>query len=293
MVQIFGHRGQRRRRGVDENSLPAFAAALNDADGVETDASASADKTVHLVHDITPRYIPHVFWRSVYELRARLNKAAAHLAGTRRIDQLSDNDIDQLRLKKGGKLPKLSELFALAAKHPGKTIDIELKGDNSVQYVLDEINRAESAGHIKKEQIILTSFNHAAIEEARRREPAIKCGLIFSDVDAEIYPWSGDKTKRYVALTEETLNSQRVKSIKPEFFVMSARHVTEKNIARIHRLFPQAKIMFWTSLEKHPKKNHRLLKMLANPNIAPHIEAIITDFPGQMAAALKKKGFRP
>jgi glycerophosphoryl diester phosphodiesterase len=298
VVKVLGHRGARQRADVDENSLPAFRIALDQADGLEADAVVSADKAVYLQHESGQPYLhprlKRVAGKSVYALKKMLDAKSAEVVGDRRLDQLSDKEINSLRLAKGSKLPRLSELFNLAAQHPGKTINIELKGENTVEAVVREINSAVAAGKIKKEQIVLSSFDHTAVARAKQLEPGIKCGLIFARLpsfDSRMFPWSGNKESRYVHFNRRALRSKRVRDIAPDFFILNGKMVTAKNVRLIRNRFPAAKIMFWMT-EPMPEKNAQLMNILTDKRIAPAIEAVITDHPGEMVKILKSKGLR-
>ncbi|HYD19146.1 MAG TPA: glycerophosphodiester phosphodiesterase [Patescibacteria group bacterium] len=294
MVRVLGHRGVRQHKGTDENSIPAFERALNESDGIETDVVVSKDKTPFLCHETRQITIPKLYTRATSSLKRHLNRASAKLVRGRRIDQLASNDVDCLKLRKGSKLPRLAELFELASQHPGKILDIELKGYNTVAPVIAEIHKAIAAGKITKEQVILTSFDHAAIVEARKIDPEIKCGMIFARRDMSdkpIYPWENDSSRVYAPLDERTLTGRRAREANPDYFVMTARSVTPENIAKIQKHYPNAKIMIWTT--KRPERDRVLKKKLANPEIASHIDTIITDFPAKMTGMLKQRGLRP
>ncbi|MEZ0224253.1 MAG: glycerophosphodiester phosphodiesterase [Alphaproteobacteria bacterium] len=291
MIKVLGHRGVRQRKDIDENSLPAFEKAFQNSNGIETDAAVSGDGTTYLVHDVSQFAIPHLYARARYALKEHLDKISAKLMGKKRLDQVKDNEIDKLRLKKGGKLPKLSELFDLAAKYPGKTINIELKGHNSVGPVLAEINAAIKSKKIKKSQIILTSFDHLSIKKVRELDPEIKCGFIFARYSkgrTRIYPWTDNKISRYIQFSKKVLKSKTAKEVNPDYFIMTAGAISTRKMKQLHKFFPNAKIMLWTT--KKPEKDRALNKKLKNKEITPHIEAIITDFPEKMAKHLAKKG---
>ncbi len=51
--------------------------------------------------------------------------------------------------------------------------------------------------------------------------------------------------------------------------------------------------MFWTTSEKLPEENKQIIKLLSDPTTGPAIEAVITDYPEQMAKLLTAKGLRP
>lgn len=294
MVKVLGHRGVRQHKGTDENSLPAFERALNESDGIETDAVVSRDKTPYLCHEPRMINIPGIYTRTTSSLKRHLNRASAKLAGGKRIDQMESKDVDGLKLKKGSKLPRLSALFALAQLHPGKILDIELKGYGIAAPVIAEIHKAVAEGKITKDQVILTSFDHAALAEARKIDPDIKCGMIFSRTDMRdkpIYPWEKESTRNYAALDEETLTGKNAREAKPDYFVMTARTLSVENIEKIRKHHPNAKIMIWTT--KKPESDRILQKRLNEPAIVRHLDAIITDFPAKMTGMLKKRGLRP
>lgn len=293
MVKILGHRGVRQRKGVDENSLKAFEAGFTEGDGIETDAVIASDKTPFLCHEQKSLIIPHLYSRSMSMLRRHLSKASAKLAGKRRIDEMTAAEVDALRLQNGAEIPRLAALFNLASKHPGKIMNIELKAYGSAAPVVAEIQKAVAEGKITKEQVILTSFDHAAIAEARRLDPGIKCGFIFARQDQQgrrIFPWTGDKDHRYGALNEKTLKGKAAQETQPDYFVMTPGQISARGMKQIRAHFPKAKIILWTS--KNPEKYRGLDKALSNPALTPHIEAVITDFPDRMAKVLRKKGLR-
>lgn len=294
MVKVLGHRGVRQHKDTDENSIPAFERALNESDGIETDVVVSRDKTPFLCHETRQITIPRLYTRATSSLKRHLNRASAKLARGKRIDQMASNDVDCLKLKKGSKLPRLAELFALAQLHPGKILDIELKGYGTTAPVIAEIHKAVSEGKITKEQVILTSFDHAALAEARNIDPEIKCGMIFSRRDMQnkpIYPWEKESARAYAPLDEKTLTGKNAKEAKPDYFVMTARTLSVANINKIRKHHPNAKIMIWTT--KKPERDRILQKRLSDPAIVRHLDTIITDFPAKMTGMLKKRGLRP
>jgi glycerophosphoryl diester phosphodiesterase len=293
-MKVLGHRGVRKNRKVDENALPAFTLALESCDGIETDAAVSKDGTPWLIHEISQVTIPHLFSRARYAMKEHLDKISAKRIGKKHLGDMTDDDIAALRLKKGGAMPRLSELFALAAKHPGCILNIELKGDASVGPVIDGIQAAVKAGHIKKEQVILTSFDHQSIRTVRRLDPAIKCGFIFARYSkgrTRIYPWSDDNQSRYAAFTKKAIDGKDARDVKPDYFVMTPGALNPKLLARMKKNFPDAQAMIWTV--RKPAKDKTLARKLANPAIAQHIAAVISDYPADMVSYLKKKGFRP
>ena len=294
MIKVLGHRGVRQHKTVDENSVPAFDIAFKTSDGIETDAVVSSDNTVFLCHELRSINIPHLFSRSASALKRHLNRASARLAGTRRIDQMTAAEVGQLQLKKNAPFASLAALFTLAAGYPGKTINIELKGHGALEPTLAEIDKAVTAGKITREQVILTSFDHAAIAKAKQLAPDIKRGLIFARQDLRdkrMYPWLKGNLSRYDHLSDKTLRSKTVQDAAPDYFVMTGGALNARAISKIRRYFPAAKIMIWTM--KDPAHDKGLQKKLNDPAITPHIDTIISDFPDRMVKHLRNKGLRP
>lgn len=294
MIKVLGHRGVRKHRTVDENTLPAFALALDACDGLETDAAVSKDRTPWLIHEVSQFTIPHLFARARYAVKEHLDKRSARTLGKKHLDTMDDAQIAALTLKKGGALPRLAELFALAAAHKGCTLNIELKGKDTVEPVLNCINDAIKKGQITKEQVILTSFDHLAISKAKELDPRIKCGFIFARYSkgrTPIYPWSGDRESRYVRFGKKAIDAKITADVNPDYFVMTAGALKPKLVSRLKQKFPNAHVMLWTT--RAPDKDKTLQKKLKDPAIAPHISAVISDNPAAMAAYLKKKSLRP
>lgn len=292
LVKIIGHRGQRHDGKTDDNSLAAFKTAFRNCDGIETDVSVSADGTPFLIHDIGRLRIPKLYDGTVNMLKYCLDRASAKKLKRRRIDQLSDAEIDTLRLKKGAKIPRLSELFALAAQYPGKQINLELKGADTLRPVLQEIDRAVKKGLITRAQITLTSFDHHAIAEAAQLAPDIRRGVIFAGKgknSTQIYPWTKDKSRCYTGFTHAAVTGATLKAAAPDVAVMHASAVSAKKIKTLKKQFPAIKIAIWDSAKKPPAQNKTLKKILTNPETAPHITAVITDHPKELAAMTVKR----
>lgn len=278
MVKVLGHRGTRGDKRIDENTLEAIEHALASCDGVEIDVSVSADGTAHLVHDVSRRTLLRAFKpSSVYVLDRLLDKPSRKKTAGRRIDEMTDAEIAALRLKKGGKIPTLSEAFALAAKYPDKTINIELKGEKSATAVIRDIEKAVAGGQIKKEQIIISSFDFDAVNDARNLDPSLKFGVIVTGNlchRAPIYPWNPKSRRHYRACNELTMHDSVTKDIKPDYFISKNARANAKILKRY---FPAAQQIVWTRGTRIGKKQR------------DNITAVIADKPKKMAAFIKKR----
>ncbi len=296
MVLVLGHRGLRHHTTLDENSLPALDRAFRASNGIEIDVSLSRDGTPHVIHDSTLRWLPGLAARASYVLKDYLDKESARKLGGRKLSDLEDSEITDMRLRKSGKIPRLAAVFALAAQHPGKIINIELKSPNSADAVLKDIAAAVQRGFITPQQIIVTSFDHNAIAEIRKTGPRIKCGLIFTGVansGTPLYPWIKNNTAKARALTAHSLTSADAITVKPDYIVLPADAFTAAAARLIARHQPQARVMLWTSLEPKPRQNAQIARCLTDADCGRLIEAVITDYPSQMGGFLKNHGYRP
>jgi len=292
-ILVIGHRGVRQCKGIDENCMGAFEKAFIEGDGIETDAAVSADGTVYLVHDIAQIGFPHIFHRSRYALRDHLDKPSRKKVGRKRLDQMKDTFIDTLRLKQGGKLPRLSDLLDLIANYPGKILDIELKGHNTADAVLDDLKKAFRAKKLTQEQVIITSFDHQAIRRVREVYPEIRVGFLVSRYArgrTRIYPWTDNKLSRYIQFGAKLIKSKIAKDVQPDYFVMTAGSISPGKVKLLRKFFPDSQLMVWTT--KTPEKDRVLNKKLKHLKIGPHIAGIITDFPDKTVAHLKKRNLR-
>jgi len=272
-IKILGHRGVRSDPVLRENTLPAFNKGLNEADGVETDVVVSKDGITFLLHDSTIRFIPHL-----------LSWVAR--ASSRDIAQTNASDLDSNPLENGEAIPRLRDLFNLVAGRKDKIINIELKAPNVVQTVISEIHKAIDDGLISKDQIILSSFDHAQIAEARSIDPSIKRGLIFwqdSVRPCRLYPDSSNDFATCNPVGISNIQSEQTRKAAPDFFILPVHGLKRKYAEVVHDTYPDARFIVWSTVgEPIPENNRKLNEKLDDPVIEPLIEAVITDHPRKM-----------
>lgn len=160
--QIFAHRGA--RRVAPENTLPAFAAALDmGADGIELDVHLTADGQLVVIHDFNVDKTTDgqglVAQMTAAELR-RLDAGShfgAPFAGTR--------------------IPTLEEVFDLIGARC--RVNIEIKSMDI--YARDASDAV--AAFIRQlglyEQVIVSSFNPISLIKLRDLDPAIALGVLY------------------------------------------------------------------------------------------------------------------
>jgi glycerophosphoryl diester phosphodiesterase len=283
MIKILGHRGVMGDSARPENSLAALEEGLRQGDGIETDISASADGTAWIAHDVTVRYVPYVFTRSRYMLDDLLDAPSRRRVAGKRIEQMTDAEIAALRRPGGGSLPRLSDLFALAAGHPGKIFNLELKGAGAADAALRAIHTAVAAGQVRREQIIITSFDIDALQHVRAREPGLACGLIVlprGTKAARIYPWDKGNATLYRDFSRTTLDSEKVRLLCPDFII--ARGADAADIATLTAALPRARLILWS------RDEDALAAAANNPAARPHIAAMIGSQPAQLAPRIIK-----
>lgn len=142
-LELIGHRGSPRER--PENTLTSFERALaNGADAVELDVHATAEGTVVVHHDASPR------------------------GSDRPIAVLADAELARHPIA-GEAIPTLDAVLDLCA---GKCrVYVEIKGRGIERAVVERIraHRAECAVH---------SFDHRAIRAVRELEPGLRRGIL-------------------------------------------------------------------------------------------------------------------
>lgn len=136
-MQIFAHRGASDARL--ENTLPAFLHALErGADGVELDVQFSRDGEVVVFHD-----------------GDLLRLAGRH----ERVEHLTWDELSQVALQGGGKIPRLSDL--LAVWPTDRWLNVELKAGGNA------IGREAVRVLAGRPKVLLSSFDPRMLLAAR------------------------------------------------------------------------------------------------------------------------------
>jgi glycerophosphoryl diester phosphodiesterase len=162
--QIFAHRGA--RRAAPENTLPAFAAALEmGADGIELDVHRTADGRLVVIHDffVDKTTDGHgEVARMTYDEIARLD-AGSHFAPA----------------FAGTPVPTLAQVLELVGSRC--RINIEVKsmhpyGDDASDAVASVIRHANLY-----DQVIVSSFNPITLVKLRHLDPRIALGMLYDN----------------------------------------------------------------------------------------------------------------
>lgn len=161
--QIFAHRGA--KTVAPENTLPAFQKALDmHVDGIELDVQCSADGRLVVIHDFdlarttngTGQAADHT-----YQALAKLD------AGSHFSQQFA-----------GTPLPTLDEVFDLVGDRCLVNVEIKTREWNGGREV-EPLVRLIQQGR-RYEQVIVSSFNPAALIAMRWHDPRISLGLLYA-----------------------------------------------------------------------------------------------------------------
>ena len=130
--RLFAHRGLAQHANLDENTLPAFQAALDHgATHLESDTQATADDVAVLFHDEDLRRVAGI---------------------DARVRELSLAEIKAIRLKNGGEIPTLSE--ALSAL-PQAKFNLDIKTKPAISPTIEAIEQAHA-----HERVLVSSFSN-------------------------------------------------------------------------------------------------------------------------------------
>jgi glycerophosphoryl diester phosphodiesterase len=290
LVKILGHRGSCHNPRHAGNTRGAFEDALAHVDGIEADISVSRDGTAYVVHDMSVKFMPRLFTRSYYNLGSALSLRSRFIARGRRLDQMTDDEIGRLTLRGGGRIMRLTELFSLAARHPRKIFNLELKNADAAQAVFAEFGHAASLHRVRKEQVIVSSFDADTLIRMRALDPEMKRALVLLPPGckpAPIYPWLEDRRGLYRAFGAAAFESNAVQAAAPHYLVVTAATASPIAAWLVSHDMPRAKFLIWTPKENLPFRDRILHHHLQHPEVAARTHAVITSYPTAMAAKLK------
>lgn len=238
---LLGHRGASAH--ATENTLPAFRRALaGGADGVELDVQRCLTGEIVVFHDDD-------LWR---------------LAGRReRIVELPLQALREVRLRGGGEIPTLAEVFEACG--PDALVNVEIKYDGcspaGCAALVDGASQAIARAGAQS-RVLVSSFSPAAVWLWRRHHGDVPCGLLFEKPRPFHRPWP--------LRTDCLLPVLRPEAVHPEHGVCSPA-----TVRRWHRRGYAVNV--WTVDE--PGRLRQLADM--------GVDAIITNDPAAARTALR------
>ena len=172
--QIIAHRGASYL--APENTLTAFKKAMEiGADGVEMDVQQTIDAGLVIHHDYMIDLHTDISGK-IYDMTEGELKA---------LDFGSWKDVNY----KDERIATLQEAVALCREMEGTVVQLELKAtiDNDPDFVprvLEVLQQTEMV-----EQVILVSFNHALLRQAKQLMPELRVGaLVYGELESMLLP---------------------------------------------------------------------------------------------------------
>lgn len=293
---VWGHRGHRHHRHSSyinpphENSAAAYKFALSHTSGLECDVVQSKQGTLYLAHDTLFDGIVK------YELKNHLNAQSRALVGDKFIFQTDDAVLADVMLADHQKLPRLRDLLDMMPSFPGRVLNLELKGPNTVDAAVRTVERAIQDKLVTPEQIVFSSFNFPALRHLRiNTGHRFKIGALFTLMDqplAHMYPnWPGaEPDAAYIPFSVDNIQRNDVRDIDPDFFNLECGSVTLGALNALEHYFPKARVIIWTAGEPHPDDDPKLLRVVTDLALTRRIHAVISDFPEIVQLRLSNMG---
>ncbi|MEC5423480.1 glycerophosphodiester phosphodiesterase family protein [Virgibacillus sp. C22-A2] len=163
MVLNFAHRGSLTE--APENTLPAIKKAVeHNAKAIELDVQLTKDNQLVVIHD-------HTF--------SRFNKEAGGLIKDYTLSEIKKIDVGSSFSQnyKGVTLATLEEILEVVPKET--LLNIEIKNIPVIYQGIEEILVESLDQHNRLDNIIISSFDHVALEKFQNIVPAIPLGLLF------------------------------------------------------------------------------------------------------------------
>lgn len=166
MMKIFAHRGYSAK--YPENTLVAFRkAARLPVEGVEFDVHLTKDNQIVVIHD---------------EKIDRTSNGSGYVKDMT-LEQLRKYDYGSWFSEEfaGESIPTLSEVLEVFAKTHHQ-INIELKSDIFVYVGLEELVLREVSEHKMLDRVIISSFDHEAVERIAKLVPNVENAPLCSNI---------------------------------------------------------------------------------------------------------------
>lgn len=270
-IEVQGHRGARGTH--PENTMPAFMAAIEaGADALEMDLLLTEDEEVVIYHDyfINPELVTYLDGKAVSSppLIATLS-----LAQVKQFDcgRKTNPSFPHQRAIRGTKIPTLHELITQikSSSHPNAKkirLNLEIKREPLhpeytpsptliVKKILECVSKENFA-----DRVSYSSFDPEILFELRKSAPHVKIAYLKEDDLNAVF---------------ETASALKAETVSPEHILIDAKYVNMLHKAGY-------RVVLWTA--NSPALWDELINM--------GVEGIITDYPADLIAYLKKKGLR-
>lgn len=273
-MKILGHRGVIVTSETPyQNSLKSFEEALNKTDGFETDACLSRDGEIYFIHEAK-------YYNIEVEVCYQEHLQESTIPTADRFDQLTSDEISELKLKDGQPIPNWENTLKLFTERPEKTFNIELKGFNVHKALIPKLQDAIDKNLIKEEQVVVSSFNHRALIDVRSAFPSIEIGVLYVDPDmkpAYLFPWTDNRIAAYEPINKETLQADYLTKIQPQYVIIPDSCATDPTFQLINQYLPQCKTIVWVFTELDSYDGSAFTDMIKRQQ--SNLHAVIIDNP--------------
>lgn len=226
-MDVLGHRGAAGL--APENTIEAFRLAVSlGLRGVEFDVRLTGDSRPVVIHDAT----------------IDRTTGASGVLRDLTYDELRDRVVDDAL-----RVPDLMEVIEILSEVD--LINVELKEPDAAGVAVETLSSAMSAGLIRSEQILFTSFERDAVKTVRQRTDAFQVGLLTRGIPGDDF-W-------------DLANSLKVASVN-----IDLASVDRDFVQRGHR--NGMRVMVYTVNSEHEFKRMKSLK----------VDAIFTDYPDRL-----------
>ncbi|MEN6292792.1 MAG: glycerophosphodiester phosphodiesterase family protein [Methanobacterium sp.] len=183
-MQVIAHRGASFFE--PENTLRAVEKAIKmGADFVEVDVRMSKDNRLVIMHD------------------ADINRTTD---GKGLVKDYTLQELKRLDAGDGETIPTLDEVIACVKDRVG--LVIEIKEPETEGKILEKINEN------KLENTILTSFYHKSIKNARKMNPSVDAGIIFTCQPVDVMQMASNASANIIFPSYRYMNEDMVKQAK-------------------------------------------------------------------------------
>jgi len=183
-MQIIAHRGASYFE--PENTLRSFKRAIEmGADFVEMDIRMSKDKELVVIHD------------------ADVNRTTN---GSGLVKDKTLSELKKLDIGLGERIPTLDEVLKLTKNKIGLVIEIKEPGTENK--IIEKINENNL------ENVILASFYHESIKNAKKLDPSINAGIIFVCRPVDVIQIAFNANANIIFPSHRYMNENMVKEAK-------------------------------------------------------------------------------
>ena len=195
-----------------------------------------------------------------YIASRHLHEESRELMGTRKLEEMTAEEIKELRLPDGQRLPTLDEMIPLFTG-TDKTLILEMKGYNVLDILAGRLKKAFSKKELTAEQVVVVSFDHLQLARVRTVLPNVKIGAIFVHSDkptTAVFPWIKEAKSKKIPFNKETA-VKAMKELQPEYVVLPHQEISGETIYWFAKVYPSIPAMFWVFTETPHPLTHEML----------------------------------